>query len=262
MTPSQKFIQVAPRGNNTPNDLEENERESIVTPEKQTSRKQRYITITPRKQAKYVSPPKRIVTRKRKDNPDKWQKNLRKRLRQAGSENTDTKGKTVEAREMKDIDCNKCRFECSLNVDEDNRRRIFQDYWGLKSYDRQRDFICCRVLQGESNAKGGEKRTREVTRKYKFAVDGKSVRVCKKFFVATLGIGIKTVDYALKRKQATDNPIKDRRGKGTYHNKTPEVDIERIHAHIDSFPAMESLYARKDSNRKFLNNSVKCMTCM
>jgi hypothetical protein len=143
-----------------------------------------------------------------------------------------------------------------LNVDEDNRRRIFQDYWGLKSYDRQRDFICCRVLQGESNAKGGEKRTREVTRKYKFAVDGKSVRVCKKFFVATLGIGIKTVDYALKRKQATDNPIKDRRGKGTYHNKTPEVDIERIHAHIDSFPAMESLYARKDSNRKFLNNSL------
>jgi hypothetical protein len=30
----------------------------------------------------------------------------RKRLRQAGSEYTDTKGKIVEAREMKDIDCN------------------------------------------------------------------------------------------------------------------------------------------------------------
>ena len=85
-------------------DREHYERESIVIPEKQTSRKQRYITITPRKQAKYVSPPKRIVTRKRKANPDKWQKNLRKRLRQAGSEYTDTKGKTVEAREMKDID--------------------------------------------------------------------------------------------------------------------------------------------------------------
>ena len=89
--------EVVPRGNNTPNDSEENVRESIVTPEKQTSRK-RYITITPRKQAKYVSPPKRIVTRKRKDNPDKWQKNVRKRLRQAGSEYTDTKGKIVEAR--------------------------------------------------------------------------------------------------------------------------------------------------------------------
>ena len=109
-------IQVVPRGNNTPNDSEENVRESIVTSEKQTSRKQQYITNTPRKQAKYVSPPKRIVTRKRKANPDKWQKNVRKRLRQAGSEYTDTKGKIVEAREMKDVDCNKCRFECSLNV--------------------------------------------------------------------------------------------------------------------------------------------------
>ena len=118
--------EVVPSGNNTPNDSEENERESIVTPEKQTSRKQRYITITPRKQAKYVSPPKRIVTRKPKANPDKWQKNVRKRLRQAGSEYTDTKGKIVEAREMKVIDCNKCRFEYSLNVDEDNRKRIFQ----------------------------------------------------------------------------------------------------------------------------------------
>ena len=107
-------------------DREHYERESIVIPEKQTSRKQRYITITPRKQAKYVSPPKRIVTRKPKANPDKWQKNVRKRLRQAGSEYTDTKGKIVEAREMKVIDCNKCRFEYSLNVDEDNRKRIFQ----------------------------------------------------------------------------------------------------------------------------------------
>jgi hypothetical protein len=48
------------------------------------------------------------------------------------------------------------------------------------------------------------------TRRYKFDVDGKSVRVCLKFFIATLGIGIKTVDYALKRKQATDSPIRTR----------------------------------------------------
>jgi hypothetical protein len=90
---------------------------------------------------------------------------------------------------------------------------------------RKFDFIFSHVLQGESNAKGSEKRTREVTRRYKFALDGKSVCVCKKFFIATLGIGIKTVDYALKRKQAT---IKDKRGKGTYHNKTPEISIIKM----------------------------------
>ena len=99
-------IQVVPSGNNTPND---SERESIVTLRLRQENKQNMF-------------------HHQKANPDKWQKNVRKRLRQAGSEYTDTKGKTVEAREMKDIDCNKCRFECSLNTDEDNRRRLFQEY--------------------------------------------------------------------------------------------------------------------------------------
>jgi len=96
-----------------------------------------------------------------------------------------------------------------------------------------------RVMQKEV-----KKRTREVLRRYKFAVDGKAARFCKKFFIATVGIGIKTVHYVLKRTQATDSPIKDRRGKVTHH-KTPEVDIEHVCAHIDSFPTMESHYARK-----------------
>ena len=43
--------------------------------------------------------------------------------------------------------------------------------------------MCSNVLRGESNPKGGEKRTSEVTRRYKCAVDGKSVRVCKKVFL-------------------------------------------------------------------------------
>jgi hypothetical protein len=74
-----------------------------------------------------------------------------------------------------------------------------------------------------------------------------SLSVFVSFLLQPLVLALK-LDYALKRKQATDSPFKDKRGKGTYHNKTPEVDIERIHAHIDSFPAMESHYARKDSN--------------
>jgi len=48
--------------NNTPNDSGKNE---FVISGKQTSRTQRDITITPRNQAIYALPPKRIVTRKR-----------------------------------------------------------------------------------------------------------------------------------------------------------------------------------------------------
>ena len=41
------------------------------------------------------------------DDFDKCQKNVRKILTRDGSEITDTKGKTVETREMKDIHCKK-----------------------------------------------------------------------------------------------------------------------------------------------------------
>ena len=100
-------------------------------------------------------------------------------------------------------------------------------------------------------------------RRYKFAVDGKAARVCKKFCIATLGIGIKTVQYVLKRKQDIDSPVKDRRGKWTHHNKTPEVDIERVRAHIDSFSAMESHYARKKIQLNISEQQLflMCNTC-
>jgi hypothetical protein len=54
----------------------------------------------------------------------------------------------------------------------------------FKSYNRQRDFICSHVHQGERNAKGGGK-TIQICCEV-----GKAARVCKKFFIATLGIGI------------------------------------------------------------------------
>jgi hypothetical protein len=57
-------IQVVPSGNNTPND---SERESIVTLRLRQENKQNMF-------------------HHQKANPDKWQKNVRKRLRQAGSE--------------------------------------------------------------------------------------------------------------------------------------------------------------------------------
>ena len=41
---------------------------------------------TPRKAAKYVTPVKKKLTRKRKATPETWKKNVRKRLRLTGKE--------------------------------------------------------------------------------------------------------------------------------------------------------------------------------
>jgi hypothetical protein len=45
---------------------------------------------------------------------------------------------------------------------------------------------------------------------------------------------------------------RDGRGKKAPANKTPEIDIKMIKEHIESFPKIESHYARKDSKRQYL----------
>ncbi|CAC5413837.1 unnamed protein product [Mytilus coruscus] len=57
--------------------------------------------ITPRKQAKYQSPKKKRLTRKKKAYPESWKKNIRKIKYQSGMEYVSDTGKTVKARSIK-----------------------------------------------------------------------------------------------------------------------------------------------------------------
>ena len=96
--------------------------------------------ITPRQQAKYKSPKRKTLTRKKKANPENWKKNIRKIKCQSGLEYESSTGKTVKARGIKQHSCSKCRFNCADKVSEDERLSLFNDYWNLKSYQRQRDY--------------------------------------------------------------------------------------------------------------------------
>ncbi|XP_076087808.1 uncharacterized protein LOC143058197 [Mytilus galloprovincialis] len=184
--------------------------------------------ITPRKQAKYQSPKKRRLTRKKIANPESWKKNIRKIKCQSGMEYVSDTGKTT---------------------------RIIQNYWNLKSYERQRDYISSRVLERNSIGSPSKKR-KQVARTFTFIVEGQSVRVCKMFFTATLGISRKTIETALKKKQNNSSPISDKRGKHCAHNRTPTEDLNIIRAHIEAFPVVESHYTRKDTNRKYLDSDL------
>ena len=65
--------------------------------------------------------------RKRRSNPDSWKSN-KKRKYTKGSE-----GKALRE------SC-KCKQGCAKKIDTPTRERIMQEYWDLKSLDRQRDF--------------------------------------------------------------------------------------------------------------------------
>ncbi|CAC5379352.1 unnamed protein product [Mytilus coruscus] len=159
---------------------ENNDASTSGTPSKVQNPLSDAVIITPRKQAKYQSPKKKRLTRKKKANPESWKKNIRKIKCQSGMEYVSDTGKTVKARSIKNHACSKCRFRCADKLSEDERLSLFNDYWNLKSYERQRDYISSRVLERNSIGSPSKKR-KQVARTFTFNVEGQSVRVCKMF---------------------------------------------------------------------------------
>ena len=80
--------------------------------------------------------------------------------------------------------------------------------------------------------------------------------MCKTFFLKTLDIGKKTVDYALKKQQHGTFQETDMRGKMPSANKTPEERVNGVCKHIESFPTVESHYTRKRPKRQYLNGDL------
>nr|CAI5817530.1 unnamed protein product [Callosobruchus analis] len=85
---------------------------------------------------------------------------------------------------------------------------------------------------------------------YHFIVNNKNVRLCKIFFLNTLGTSNKVVVNVLKNLQQGGVVKPDQREKKPPPNKTPEATIESIMQHISSFPQYESHYSREKSAKK------------
>lgn len=238
-------------------DLEENSacEELGNTPTKNNKADITIDDITPRKQAKFQSPKgknkfaggREIHKHGRKVYANKSVYLVRSTPVSVGRQDQQSVGSNP---------CTKCRFKCSTKVNEDERIEIFNGYWNLNSYERQRDFIASSVLVRDYKGTPSKKR-KQVARTFTFDVNGRSVRICKTFFITTLGIGRKTVDTSLGKKNRKNiSPIKDKRGKHQPHNKTPTQDRDIVQQHNESFPTMESHYTRKDSNKQYLSCDI------
>lgn len=79
--------------------------------------------------------------RKRKREPDNWQRNQRKRLRNAGLSYINNNNKSVLARTVKPKDCTTCRYKCNQKVGEPERQEMLKHFWEMGDKDRQRDFV-------------------------------------------------------------------------------------------------------------------------
>lgn len=85
--------------------------------------------------------------KKRKFNVSLWKANIRKKARTEGREYNTKERKAVPKRSVKPQNCEKCRFKCNTKFTEVERAQIFQTYYSLETYDRQRRFICDMILK-------------------------------------------------------------------------------------------------------------------
>jgi hypothetical protein len=112
------------------------------------------------------------------------------------------------------------------------------------------------ILEIQATKSTNQRSTRENSKKtyqYYFSLGAQRVKVCKATFLATLGIGEKTVMCALASgTEHGQSAVNDQRGKHPPGIKKSEATQQAVKNHISSFPALESHYARSQSSRRYL----------
>ena len=155
--------------------------------------------------------------------------------------------KVIPAKQIGKVDCSKCRFKCT-SITEEQRSAVFDLFYSLESYERQKQFVCSHIEQRDTptfmntNDSTPLPKKRNVCRTFYLTADSDRVRVCKRFFLATLDIGEGFVHHAMVNSQNGTFTGSDGRGKHPAHNRTRDSSVEYVKDHIRSFPCVEPHY--------------------
>uniref|UniRef100_A0A2H1VPJ8 SFRICE_014553 n=1 Tax=Spodoptera frugiperda TaxID=7108 RepID=A0A2H1VPJ8_SPOFR len=186
-------------------------------------------------------------SRKRLRNTNKWKQIVAKTLRNTGKEYvSNTKSnKIVPARSIKDPCTSKFRIKCVDNINEIDRNLLFQKYWALGNLELQRSFIRnCMV---------------EPNNAFYFIVNDTKIRVCKTFFINTLGICDRQIRTVKKKTNAQGFIEKDNRGKNQNKKRIEPATIQDIKNHINCIPRIESHYLRSSTSREYIGEEKTIM---
>ncbi|CAH0547321.1 unnamed protein product [Brassicogethes aeneus] len=146
----------------------------------------------------------------------------------------------------------KCKKSCSVQIGEARRLEINIKYW-KKSFTEQKAFLShfIDISSVKTRRPGNTNDSRKQFSKRYFLKNenGERLKVCKVFFLTTLGYAGKN-DSILRN---IDSPPKDRRG--SYTKK--KVDREIIQTHIKKFSPCVSHYRREHApNKLYLPSDV------
>ena len=190
--------------------------------------------------------------RKRFKDTSLWQKEIRKRKRQAGEEYIGTSGKHILGKKIKlKKDCDgKCRYKCGKVFNNEEKENIHRTFWTFNDDKKAAFFLQTTKRQINENRKTDSRR--KYTYNYFFLKEEDEVKVCKDFYFGVLGVDDSRVRLIYQKLDACDGvTISDRRGKNT-KCRTPDETIAFVRQHIDSFPRVQSHYCRSSTQKEYL----------
>ncbi|KAF2352110.1 hypothetical protein FHG87_017137 [Trinorchestia longiramus] len=170
---------------------------------------------------------KSLSNRSRTRNPELWLKSRRKKAILSGQSYTNTRGKVVSSKRI-GPNCN-CRNKCFHEVNEESRKKIFNGFYNLKSYDEQNSYLYGLIRR---HAVLRKRHLNSVKRacsyKYYVRIQGREVQVCKRAFASIHSISDKKIrTLCLKHEQSVMFP-RDNRGRHCNRPKKVSSAVVRL----------------------------------
>lgn len=185
-------------------------------------------------------------------------KKEKQRLRNLGKAYKTFTAKSVPARQFNPLTL--CRMKCKDRFHENDLKELFMEYWGLGSYSKRASYIASLMdIQEKATTRirsrnpiGENRRTK--TYKYFLIIRGKREPVCRECLLRTFNESSNCIKTVAKKKKSTigGTNVEDLRGKCIPKRKISEQQREEIRKQISSFPAYESHYSRKQTEKKYL----------
>lgn len=140
--------------------------------------------------------------------------------------------------------------ECSEKMDDLDRNTFFEMYWSLSNIQLQRNYIRSCMIEVKPKYKyTNAEKPRLPNNAFYFTKNNSKIRVCKTFFINTLGISDRQIRTVKNKTDPQGFVSKDIRGKHLARKPTDPVLIESIKQHINSIPRIESHYLRASTSR-------------
>ncbi|KAJ8937236.1 hypothetical protein NQ314_011991 [Rhamnusium bicolor] len=134
----------------------------------------------------------------------------------------------------------KCKLKCSLKIVEEERLKIFNEYWGLKDLEKQRQFISSNM------------QTVNLTYKYSNAATPRNPNNAYYFIITINNRVIQTVLKKHKVCQSGKIVEADKWGKHNNHYKVDQQIKNEIREHIKSIPRIDSHYCRSHTSKEYI----------